>query len=235
MKKNKSITLLAVILLLALSACSGKNASTIGDTSTSEREPGQGSMDEAIEMDEADRLIFGTILLDETENKVTTEQAESMLPLWQLYQTMVEEDTTASEELDAILRQIKAAFTDVQIAMMETFDYSNQEELMAKLGMESYSMGMDEGSISEEIEKMITEGIESGELQEGGSISGFSSSGGEIIIEGFEGDHPEGAGGTFNPEDLIGPEGEMQGGFGSIQTVVYIPAIIEYLEAIIEA
>ncbi len=48
---------------------------------------------------------------------------------------MMSEDTTASEELDAVLGQIEKTFTAEQLSAMESLDYSNSMQIMAQLGL----------------------------------------------------------------------------------------------------
>lgn len=59
------------------------------------------------EMDDSSQLVLGTLMLDGTDNVVTQDLAERLLPLWQLYQTMSAEDTIASGELEANSNQIE--------------------------------------------------------------------------------------------------------------------------------
>ncbi|MDY6874112.1 MAG: hypothetical protein SVR81_09140 [Chloroflexota bacterium] len=58
-------------------------------------------------MDDSSQLVLGTLMLDGTDNVVTQDLAERLLPLWQLYQTMSAEDTIASGELEANSNQIE--------------------------------------------------------------------------------------------------------------------------------
>ncbi len=196
-----------------------------------------------MEIDQVGQLSLGAIMLDGTENAVTVEQAQTMLPLWQLYQTMMSEDTTASEELDAVLGQIEKTFTAEQLSAMESLDYSNSMQIMAQLGLRN---GLDtvDGESGERPE--ITQGGNPGGGMSGGDMGsggGDRTSGGEIPSGGFvpSGDEiPSGGedftggmGGAFG-EDTEGSTSDSGGGgFGNMQTQMYIPAVIEYLEAII--
>jgi hypothetical protein len=58
------------------------------------------------------QLAVGTFKLEGTENAVTTEQAQALLPLWQI----IESGTLQGEtETDAILKQIEGAMTPEQL------------------------------------------------------------------------------------------------------------------------
>ncbi|MFC2015469.1 hypothetical protein ACFLUM_00890 [Chloroflexota bacterium] len=61
----------------------------------------------------SNQLAVGTFKLEGTENTVTAEQAQALLPLWQI----IESGTLQSEaETDAILKQIEGAMTPDQLA-----------------------------------------------------------------------------------------------------------------------
>ena len=234
MNKKGFLFFILIFTLLVLSACSNSNeaANSNGSATTT-----AGVLEGEIEIDQVGQLALGTIMLDGTENVVTAEQAQTMLPLWQLYQSMMSEDTTASEELDAILSQIEKAFTKEQLSAMESLDYSNSMQIMAQMGLRN-GFGAVNG-----------ESGERPEITQGGGMNGGGMNGGDRT---FNGEMP--SGGSFpsgddlpsGSEDFMGGMGEEFGedaegntsdslgrGFGNMQTQMYIPAVIEYLEAII--
>ena len=57
------------------------------------------------------QLAFGTLLLAETDDAVTADQAKALLPLWQALQGGV----TATAEVSAVLKQIEGAMTSEQL------------------------------------------------------------------------------------------------------------------------
>lgn len=235
MKKIKHLTIVLVLMLLVLSACSGNSTEA---TATNSATPGTTPSDanvSDIEMNETSQLILGTLLLDETEDQVTVEQAQTMLSLWQLYQTMASEDTTASEELDAIIQQVKKTFTDEQLAAMETFDYNNWMQIMADLGLQTSYGATREDETGERPEVFQGDsGFSRGgsDMVGGGFVAGDSiPSGGEDIATG----RGMTLGEDFDPEAIGTAQAERGGGFDNLQSLMFIPAVIEYLEAIIAA
>lgn len=231
MRKIKCFPLLLILMLLVLSACSGTSAATEADTGNGATDSidaisGTPAADRisgaGFEMDEVSQLIFGSLLLDETENAITAEQAQAMLPLWQLYQTMASEDTTAPEELNAIIQQISRLFAEEQLSAIAEMDFSNPMEMMADLDLGSLPGTMEGDVVMERPEGVegLPEGFEGGNPGGGGQVW----SEGPVIVGSSE---------DFDPELLSTLQAERQGGSGNMQTMIFIPAVIEYLEGLI--
>lgn len=66
------------------------------------------------------QLVVGTMLLEETPNGVTAEQAQELLPLWQMFRAIRRGDAPPSlKEIEAITEQIMAAMTSEQIGTIK--------------------------------------------------------------------------------------------------------------------
>jgi hypothetical protein len=66
------------------------------------------------------QLVLGTMLLEETPNGVTAEQAQELLPLWQMFRAIRRGDAPASlEEIEAITEQIMAVMTPEQLGAIK--------------------------------------------------------------------------------------------------------------------
>jgi hypothetical protein len=66
------------------------------------------------------QLVVGTMLLEETPNGVTAEQAQELLPLWQMFRAIRRGDAPPSlEEIEAITEQIMAAMTPEQVGTIK--------------------------------------------------------------------------------------------------------------------
>ena len=61
------------------------------------------------------QLALGTVQLDSTDRAVTAEQAETLLPLWQVLQSLENSGTAADVEIEAVINQIQAAMTPEQL------------------------------------------------------------------------------------------------------------------------
>jgi len=236
MKRFTFLPLLFVLSLVLLSACSGSNATAAAEvtdtnsTSTTQTTDQRGT-------NEVSELIFGTMLLDDTEDAITPEQAKTMLALWQLYQTMASEDTTASEELDAIINQIKGIFTETQMNEMATFEYGNAMEMMTQLGFEPGTTTEDGTEIT-----VPQGGFNRGDMPQGGDFTGGGpggdGSGGGAAPSGDAGGDfsgiagGDGTGSGFDPQAMATAQAENGGSFQNRQSLMFLPALIEYLQGI---
>jgi hypothetical protein len=61
------------------------------------------------------QLAFGIVKLGDTPNAVTSDQAQTLIPLWQAIIALSGDTTTASEELTAVQDQIVATLTPEQL------------------------------------------------------------------------------------------------------------------------
>lgn len=124
-------TLFSTFILLAflLSACGTAQTNTPG----AQTMPGNG------ELPEITKLVIGTLNLKDTENAVTAEQAQELLPLWQVYLSLLSSDTAAQEEIDALVEQIGETMTPEQTQAIESMQLSQED--MFKVMQES-GLGM---------------------------------------------------------------------------------------------
>ena len=111
-------------LLLTLVAC-GKTSSSTDSTND------QGSL--SLEM----QLLVGTFKLEDTELAVSADQAEQLLPLWQTLQSLSTSGTAATEEIDAVVNQIKSTMTSQQMDKITAMKLTQQDmmSLMSQAGV----------------------------------------------------------------------------------------------------
>jgi len=122
---KKSIFAFTVFtLLFALAAC-GKTSSSTGTSNDS------GSL--SLEM----QLLLGTFKLEETDLAVTSDQASQLLPLWQMAQSLATSSTAATEEVDAVVNQIKSTMTSQQMDKITAMKLTQQDmmSLMSQAGV----------------------------------------------------------------------------------------------------
>lgn len=72
-------------------------------------------------------LLLGTFKLEGTENAVTAEQAAELIPLWQAYKFLSQSDTTAQEEIDGLVQQIKDTLTQKQMDAIRAMELTGQD------------------------------------------------------------------------------------------------------------
>jgi len=110
------VTLVALIATLV--ACGKKTATTTTNNSTASLSP------------EAE-LVVGTFKLEGTDLAVTAEQAKQMLPLWQTLQTLTSSSTAATEEINALVDQIKNSMTTQQMEKITSMKLTQQDMMTA--------------------------------------------------------------------------------------------------------
>ena len=111
--KKTPFLLLLLALLLALSACApAADAIPVSPTSVAGEYL---NTEYANATSLRNQLAFGTLQLEDTENAVTSEQAQKLIPFWQAIITLSGDTTTADEELIAVQDQIVQTLTDEQL------------------------------------------------------------------------------------------------------------------------
>jgi hypothetical protein len=100
----------------------------------------------------ASQLVLGTLMLEDTEYIVDSTLASYLTPYWKLYKSLLESDTTAQEELDALIKEVQELMDADQVNYIASLELT-QEDLMKY---------MNESGI---MENMRPEGSEDGEGQ----------------------------------------------------------------------
>lgn len=197
---------------LALSACSSSASTPTG---------GMPSSNDGGDMSTITKLAIGTLKLEGTENAITPEQASDLLPLWQVYLSLVDSDTAAQAEIDGLVDQISTTLTDSQNQAIEDMQLS-QPDMMSVMQEMGISMGNRPQSASDS--------------EQSGNSGGFPGGG-----DGFappdgggmpSGDMPSGGNMPTLSEDQIATAQASGGapGMGSSIPTPLIEAVIEYLQ-----
>jgi len=165
----------------------------------------------------ASQLVLGTFLLEETEFMVDADLAPYLVPYWKLYKSLLESDTTAPEELEALISEIQEVMNVDQVNYVAGLELT-QEDLTTYLN---------ESGI---MESLRPEGAEEGDgtrpnrpdgMPEGTGPGG--GQGGRGSVEGMD------------PEAIATMQAEREaagGGMGTNRMIVpLIEALIELLES----
>jgi hypothetical protein len=119
----KKIVILGVLLVLTLAAAACGNDGGAGAEASNTTSTGSArvtlSEDYADALPVPSQLAIGTLMLEDTDNAVTVEQAGELLPNWQMLQALQSSGTAAQAELDAVLNQIQGAMTDEQLTAIK--------------------------------------------------------------------------------------------------------------------
>ena len=149
MKKWLAVSIV-IGLVLALSACgSAQNSSAVATASTALSQEGQ--------------LLVGTLKLESTNLAVSSTQAEQLLPLWEMLQSLASSGTAASQEIDAVVSQIESTMSNQQITSITDMNLTQQDLVTA---------AMDTGTSSETSGSASTTKASSVQIQAGAGDPG---------------------------------------------------------------
>lgn len=121
--KKAAFPLLLLVIAIILTAC-GASAEEAPEATTS-------LASEYLSTDYTDaastrnQLAYGTLLLANTADAVTAEQAAMLVPLWQAVVALSGDDTTADEELTAVQDQIVETLTEAQLQAIAKMQITN--------------------------------------------------------------------------------------------------------------
>ena len=130
------------------------------------------------EMPQAMTLALGTFKLEETGYPLDVNQAAEMLTLWKAARSLSESDTTAVEELEAVVDQIQGVFSSEQLAEIESMELTFQDmrTVAEQMGIE-LGFGGRFGDLTPEQQATMQAARESGEASQGGPGGGFPGGG----------------------------------------------------------
>jgi len=239
MKKTNPITTMVLLTMIVLSACSGTQAA-----GTEAIPQGLLNADYENALPVEMQLAFGTLKLDGTENAVNVEAAGELLPLWKAVRSLSESDSAASEEIQALFKQIQETMTPGQVQAIAAMQLTGEDmaQVAVELGLEFLGGGR-LGNLDPEMQATVQAARESGQFPQGGDFpgGGFRGGDGPVIVGpeggqgfpggGFRGGSPDG---QLSPEQQATMEARRaaNGGGGArfgVPTAI-LNAVIEYLE-----
>lgn len=224
MKNKKWVVLLIVgVFAVSLAACAGGNPD--GDTKAASDPGASGDVDDKLKdvgssadefegkrppLPQEALIPVGTLMLEDTEFAVDTDQAAALLTLWKAYRSLIQSDTASSLEVDAILGQIEDAMTVDQLRAISEMDLATENLRDIKQVLEFASEGVRAGDGTR---KDFTPGVGTGEGLGGGKNRGFE--------------------GDLTQEQIakLQAQKEQLGGGQNQITIVFVEALIELLEA----
>ena len=126
--KKTILTLTILAILGVLVACNKATTAT-----QTQNGPGGNAMP----LSSATQLLAGTLKLEGTDLAVTANQAKQLLPLWQTLQELSNSNTSADQEINAVVDQIKSSMTAQQTAKITAMKLTQQDvmSLMSQTGV----------------------------------------------------------------------------------------------------
>lgn len=238
--KKLILILLSLSVILLLTACGEASSETNPENADANSADGR-SFATRPEM----KLMLGTVKLEETDQAIDSSQAAELLPLWKALRSLVNSDTAAQAEIDAIINQIQETMTPEQMAAIDAMNLTMQDfaSVSEILGIELGTGGGQFGEMTPEMQATMEAMRESsefpgeGEFSDGGEFPGGGPGfgGGQGLGGGQEpGSDFDGAGMDPSARETAMAEsgGTFDRGFG-INTQL-LDAIIEFLEAKIQ-
>ena len=113
MKKWMAVSFV-IGLVLALTACGSTQTSNAAATASPT-------------LSLEGQLLVGTIKLESTTLAVNSDQATQLLPLWETLQSLASSSTAASQEIDAVVSQIKSTMSSQQISTITAMKLTQQD------------------------------------------------------------------------------------------------------------
>jgi hypothetical protein len=182
---KKIIYCFAVLsLLLALVAC-GSSTTQFTGTGSSDSLPA------------ATELLVGTFKLEGTDLAVTSDQSKQLLPLWQMYESLSTSSTAATEEINALVEQIKTTMTADQMDDIASMGLT-QQDVMTLMGQNGGFGGnsLDAASTPMAFNDMPGGYVGSGRDMPAGGLPSGGMPGGAPPSGGFSGGDPVMTGGS---------------------------------------
>ncbi len=230
MKKILSITIF-VLVVATLAACSTAQPSSTQnqaeEIAVQEGQPLQ------------NRLAIGILALEGTDQAVTPEQAQALLPLWKAVKSLSASDTASSEEIAALYDQIEELLEAEQVQAIQALNLSPEDTqaLMEKYGVKMQTPGgageNPEGLSQDEratrIAQFQAQGGGGGQFQPGGGQGGSGFGRGQMPPGGAP---PEGGPAMDRPNAQGTPDPSMtrRGGFGGGFNLIWVDPLIELMQ-----
>ena len=200
----KKILVVGLAMMMTLAACGGTAegtdsaaAGTGGAAVAGEIAPAEGALSPVAEN------ILGILELEGTELAVDPTQAATLLPLWQAYRSLLNSDTTAPVELEALQTQIGEVLTAEQQDAIEAMDLSSQDmfAVVQDLGVTTFVGPGDRSDASGARPSFGGSGEAPGD---GMAVPGGGpgSPTGPVFIGGPDGGPPSDAAGALDPQAI---------------------------------
>jgi hypothetical protein len=157
MKKWMFVTII-VCLVLALTACGSAQSSKVSATSST-----------ALSLE--GQLLVGTFKLENTSLAVSSEQAGTLIPLWEALQSLASSNSTASQEVDAVVSQIQGSMSAQQVSSITAMKLTQRD--LATMAVET-------GTSSTTANSNSTVKTSAGQLQAGAGDPGGGNPPGDV-------------------------------------------------------
>jgi hypothetical protein len=225
--KKYSVLIICAVVILLLVACGGGSEETLIEIAETETELTDQTGEFAMPVQT--QLMIGIFLLEDTDLEVTAEQAPELITLWKALQALSTSDTSAEEEIDAVIQQIHDAMTLEQLQAIQEMELTQDSMATLMQGLDLQPGAGFPGTDGEGVQDQEpSEGFPPDGFPEGGFPGGGFRSGGGPGARGF--------GEGLDPEQMATLQAmrEERGGLRNRASLFLINPIIELLEGKLE-
>ncbi len=181
MNKTKLFQIITLPLVFILAACSSLSIPKTGSASAASSQAGrsqtQGQFNLANQPVE-NKLAIGILKMEGTPQAITTQQATTMLPLWQAVKSLSASNTTSSTEMQALYKQIEAVMTPDQVKTIQNLNMTQAQiqALFQQYGIQ-FSLGGSNLTAAQRATR-VAQFQQNGGGNGGGGVSGAGGFGG---------------------------------------------------------
>lgn len=240
MNKRNGLPAMLLVLSLILAACGGTDSASPATSATETATASTGGIGAMQgELSTIARDMLGIFKLEGTDLAFDADQAAASLPLWQAYRSLLNSDTTAAAELEALATQIDEALTAEQHAAIAAMNLTPQDlfAMAEELGV-AQSLPSAVGTQREADRPGFAfggggPGGAQGPRLEAGAEAPAPGAGGSVI-RGEGGGMPFGEAGAFDPSMMTRgtprPGQGMRGGMGDRLSQRLLDPLIDLLK-----
>ena len=137
----RKITMFVLSVLLSglMAACAPASAATSSAAaSAATAAPANGTpAPGGFQISNLTKLLLASFKLEGTPQAITSDQAKTLVPLWQAVESLGQSDTTAPAELTAVEQQIQGTFTAEQMSAIDAMALTgaDMQAIMAEQGI----------------------------------------------------------------------------------------------------
>ena len=125
---KKVLLIVALSLVVALTGC-GAGETQVSTSPSDASAPADAIVVTDDGLGTKNTMLLGLYHLQKSDQPLTAEQAAELATLWQAYKSVTASGTSSTEETEALLSQMQAALTGVQIAAINAMGLDNDSLL----------------------------------------------------------------------------------------------------------
>ncbi len=191
MFKKIILTTIAFILLVSAAACGGQAAAATSTATAGAQSTNASTLQS--------KLGAGILKLSGTDLAVTTDQAKTLLPLWKAVKSLSGANSTSTQEMTALYKQIQGALSADQLTAIEKMSWSPSDvsAIIQQYGTQTGGTQTSGAQVSQALSQAVSQAAQgqsqgsgaapSGNPPSGGAPAGGASAGGDSAMSAING------------------------------------------------